>query len=96
MSVLAAGEKTWRLPMFKEYDEYIKSETADIKNVGTKGAGTIVGAKFLERFVDTTPWVHMDIANVDMMDKDKGWISKGASGFSVRTLVNLALALESP
>jgi leucyl aminopeptidase len=89
----AAGEKTWRLPMFKEYDEYIKSETADIKNVATKGAGTIVGAKFLERFVDDTPWVHMDIANVDMMDKDKGWISKGASGFSVRTLVNLALSL---
>ncbi len=89
----ASGEKTWRLPMFKEYDEYVKSDVADIKNTGSKGAGTIVGAKFLERFVGTTPWVHLDIANVDMMSADKGWVSKGASGYSVRTLINLALAM---
>ncbi len=90
----ASGEKTWRLPMFKEYDDYVKSDVADIKNSGTRGAGTIVGAKFLERFVGKTPWVHLDIANVDMMDKDRGWVSKGASGYSVRTLINLALGLE--
>lgn len=89
----AAGEKTWRLPMFKEYDEYIKSDVADMKNVATRGAGTIVGAKFLERFVENTPWVHLDIANVDMMPSDKGWVTKGASGYSVRALVNLSLAL---
>lgn len=89
-----SGEKTWRLPMFKEYDDYVKSEVADIKNSGNRGAGTIVGAKFLERFVARTPWVHLDIANVDMMDKDRGWVSKGASGYSVRTLINLALSLE--
>ncbi|MFN0147639.1 MAG: leucyl aminopeptidase, partial [Dehalococcoidia bacterium] len=58
----ASGEKTWRLPMFKEYDDYVKSDVADIKNTGSKGAGTVVGAKFLERFVGTTPWVHLDIA----------------------------------
>ncbi|MFQ5381742.1 MAG: leucyl aminopeptidase, partial [Dehalococcoidia bacterium] len=56
----AAGEKTWRLPMFKEYDEYVKSDVADIKNTGAKGGGTIMGAKFLERFVADTPWVHLD------------------------------------
>jgi leucyl aminopeptidase len=88
-----AGEKTWRLPMFKEYDEYIKSDVADIKNTTSKGAGTIAGAKFLENFVGDTPWVHLDIAGVDMMDREKGWVSKGASGYSVRALVNLALAL---
>ncbi|MFN0094123.1 MAG: leucyl aminopeptidase [Dehalococcoidia bacterium] len=88
----AAGEKTWRLPMWKEYDEYIKSDVADLKNVATRGAGTIVGAKFLEPFVDKRPWIHLDIANVDMSDKDKGWISKGASGYSVRAMINLALA----
>jgi len=87
----AAGEKTWRLPMFKEYDELLKSDVADIKNVGTRGAGTIAGAKFLEPFAEGTPWVHLDIAGVDMSDKDKGWVTKGASGYSVRTLVNLAL-----
>ena len=89
----AAGEKTWRLPMFKEYDEYIKSDTADIKNTTSKGAGTIAGAKFLERFVADTPWVHLDIANVDMASADKGWVSKGATGYSVRALINLALGL---
>jgi leucyl aminopeptidase len=89
----SAGEKSWRLPMWKEYDEFIKSDVADCKNVATRGAGTIVGAKFLEPFVGDTPWVHMDIAGVDMMSSDKGWVSKGASGYSVRAMVNLALAM---
>lgn len=90
-----AGEKTWRLPMFKEYDELIKSDIADIKNIGTgnRGAGTIVGAKFIERFVADTPWIHLDIAGVDNMSSDKGWVSKGASGMSVRPMVHLALSL---
>jgi len=88
-----AGEKTWRLPMFKEYDDILKSDVADCKNSATRGAGTIVGAKFLEPFAGDTPWVHLDIAGVDIMDKDRGWVSKGASGYSVRTLVNLALAM---
>jgi leucyl aminopeptidase len=91
----AAGEKSWRLPMWNEYDEFIKSDVADCKNTGTRGAGTIVGAKFLEPFVGDTPWVHMDIAGVDMMPSDKGWVSKGASGYSVRAMVNLALAMAS-
>jgi leucyl aminopeptidase len=91
----AAGEKTWRLPMFKEYDELLRSDVADMKNVGTRGAGTIVGAKFLEPFVGDTPWVHLDIAGVDLADKDKGWVTKGASGYSVRALVNLALSFEA-
>ena len=91
----AAGEKTWRLPMWKEYDELIKSDVADCKNsgTGTRGAGTIVGAKFLEPFVGDTPWVHLDIAGVDNMPSDKGWVAKGASGYSVRAMVNLALTM---
>lgn len=91
----AAGEKTWRLPMWKEYDEYIKSDVADCRNVGAgnRGAGTIVGAKFLEPFAGKTPWVHMDIAGVDNMSSDRGWVTKGASGYSVRAMINLGLAL---
>jgi len=92
-AAVAAGEKTWRLPMWKEYDEYIKSDVADQKNTGSKGAGTIVGAKFLEPFVDGRPWVHMDIACVDMLSAENGWISKGATGYSVRPMINLALSL---
>ena len=90
----AAGEKTWRLPMFKDYDEYVKSDVADIKNTTSRGAGTIAGAKFLERFVADTPWAHLDIANVDISSADKGWVSKGATGYSVRTLINVATGLE--
>jgi leucyl aminopeptidase len=94
----AAGEKTWRLPMWKEYDEFIKSDVADCRNVGTgtRGAGTIVGAKFLEPFAGKTPWVHLDIAGVDNMTADRGWVTKGASGYSVRALINLGLALAEP
>ena len=88
----AAGERSWRLPTFREYAEQLKSDVADIKNVGGRPAGSITAAKFLERFVDETPWVHLDIAGVDMASKDKGWITKGASGQAVRALVNLALA----
>jgi leucyl aminopeptidase len=89
----AAGEKTWRMPMFKEYDDFVKSDVADLRNSSTRGAGVSVGAKFLEPFVGVIPWVHLDIASVDMMSADRGWISKGASGTSVRALINLALAM---
>jgi leucyl aminopeptidase len=91
-AAVASGERTWRLPMFKEYDEYIKSDVADQMNTTKKGAGTIAGAKFLEPFAGDTPWVHLDIAGVDIASADKGWVSKGASGYSVRALINLALA----
>ncbi|MCA9830818.1 MAG: leucyl aminopeptidase [Dehalococcoidia bacterium] len=93
----AAGEKTWRLPMFKEYDDFVKSDVADQKNTGTggRGAGTIVGAKFLEPFAGDTPWVHLDIAGVDMSSSEKGWVSKGATGYSVRALINVAAGFAS-
>ena len=90
----AAGERSWRLPMFKEYGEQLKSNVSVVKNIGGRQAGSITAAKFLEHFVDEKPWVHLDIAGVDMASKDKGWITKGASGQVVRALVNLALSFE--
>jgi len=93
----AAGEKVWELPMFDEYKEQIKSDVADIKNTGGRGAGSITAAFFLKEFVGETPWVHLDIAGVDFYEKEKGVIVKGASGIPVRTLVHLALELaETP
>jgi leucyl aminopeptidase len=88
-----AGEKVWQLPMFDEYKEQIKSDVADIKNTGGRGAGSITAAFFLKEFVGDTPWVHLDMAGVDNYDKEKGVIVKGASGIPVRTLVHLALDL---
>ncbi len=87
----AAGEKVWELPMYEEYKEQIRSDVADMKNTGGRGAGSITAAMLLREFVDDTPWVHLDIAGVDTYDRDKGVIVKGASGIPVRTLVNLAL-----
>ena len=93
----AAGEKCWELPMFSEYKELNKSNVADVKNSGGRGAGSIAAAFFLKEFVDDRPWAHLDIAGVDFYDTEKGAQTKGASGIPVRTLVNLALELaEQP
>jgi len=87
-----AGEHLWQLPMYPEiYDEQIKSEVADIKNVGEgRWGGAITAAKFLEQFVGTTPWTHLDIAGPAFRDKPKPWCDAGASGQFVRTLVEIA------
>ena len=92
-SVKSAGEKTgekvWELPLWEEYFDYLKSDIADFKNVGTRAAGTITGGMFLKKFVNDTPWVHMDIAGPTWYEKDKPYIPKGASGFGVRLLIQL-------
>ncbi len=87
----AAGERVWELPMWDEYFDLIKSDVADMKNSGGRPAGSITAAMLLREFVGDTPWVHLDIAGVDIYERDKGVIVKGASGIPVRTLVNLAL-----
>ncbi|MGC3966401.1 MAG: leucyl aminopeptidase [Pirellulales bacterium] len=85
-----AGEPLWQLPMFPEYSEHIRSEIADIKNTGDgRWGGAITAAKFLEEFVDGTPWVHLDIAGPAFYDKPRPWCDTGASGCMVRTLVEL-------
>ncbi|MBI2860423.1 MAG: leucyl aminopeptidase [Chloroflexi bacterium] len=89
-----AGEPAWQLPMYAEYREQIKSDVADIKNVGGRYGGAITAAKFLEEFVGDTPWVHLDIAGTSMSEKERFHLVKGATGVPVRTLVNLALAMS--
>jgi leucyl aminopeptidase len=86
------GEPAWQLPMFPEiYDELIKSDVADIKNVGEgRWGGAITAAKFLEQFVDKKPWTHIDIAGPAFLEKPKPWLDGGASGCMVRTLVQVA------
>ncbi len=80
-------ERVWELPLWKEYDEYIKSDVADIKNIGRKGqAGTITGAAYLKHFVSDIPWAHLDIAGVDWNDSDAFYKIKGAEGAGVRLL----------
>ena len=85
------GEPLWQLPMFPEYGEQIRSEVADIKNVGDgRWGGAITAAKFLEEFVAGKPWVHLDIAGPAFLESSKPWLDAGGTGFGVRTLVELA------
>ncbi|MCU0876935.1 MAG: leucyl aminopeptidase [Pirellulaceae bacterium] len=85
------GEPMWQLPMFPEFGEQIRSEVADIKNVGDgRWGGAITAAKFLEEFVAGKPWVHIDIAGPSFLEGAKPWLDAGGSGFGVRTLVELA------
>ena len=83
------GEKVWRMPLWDEYFDYIKSDVADFKNVGTRAGGAIIGAIFLSKFVEKTPWVHLDIAGPASITKDRPYIPKGGTGAGVRLLVQL-------
>ncbi|GAB6935946.1 cytosol aminopeptidase [Calditerricola yamamurae] len=86
-----AGEKVWELPLFDEYEEYIESDVADLKNDAGRPAGTIQGGLFLRAFAEDTPWVHLDIAGTADTDKDRGHYPAGATGVAVRTLTQLAI-----
>ena len=87
----ASGEELWRLPLGPRYDKDINSEIADMKNVGKgREAGSVTAAQLLERFVEDTPWAHLDIAGMAWMKRgDDPTVPKGASGFGVRLLDKL-------
>jgi len=92
-----AGEALWPLPLVEDYQSHIESEVADMKNVGKAGqAGAIVAALLLARFVGETPWVHLDIAGPARSDEDSGILAKGATGFGVRTLLELLDGYGAP
>jgi leucyl aminopeptidase len=83
------GEKFWQLPLDKEYSRQIKSDIADIKNVGGRKAGTITAAAFLKEFADGISWAHLDIAGTAWGDEAKPYRSKGPTGIAVRTLLRI-------
>ncbi|MBF0152995.1 MAG: leucyl aminopeptidase [Magnetococcales bacterium] len=86
-----SGERLWPLPMYPEYQEQIKSEIADIKNSGTRDAGTIMGGCFLSRFVEKgRRWAHLDIAGTAQEKSGRPHVPKGGSGFGVRLLCRFA------
>ncbi len=80
------GEKVWRLPLHDNYDKKLKSAAADMQNIGGKGAGSITAAQFLQRFVNKTPWAHLDIAGMAWSKESAPTAPKGATGFGVRLL----------
>jgi leucyl aminopeptidase len=85
-----AGDRCWPMPLFEEYREQIKSEIADMVNVGGRPAGVCTAAMFIREFVGDLPWAHFDIAGTAWADDAKPWMPKGATGVAVRTLAELA------
>ena len=83
------GEKVWRLPLWDEYFDYLKSDAADFRNVGTRAAGAIIGGIFLSKFVEKIPWVHIDIAGPANIEKERPYIPRGGTGVGVRLLIQL-------
>ncbi|HNC47100.1 MAG TPA: leucyl aminopeptidase, partial [Acidobacteriota bacterium] len=81
-----AGEKLWELPLDEEYREQIKSDIADIKNLGGRFAGTITAGYFLREFAHDTPWVHLDIAGTAWLEDEAPDMAKGPTGFGVTTI----------
>ena len=90
----SAGEAMWRLPFVEEYRSMVESDIADMKNIGGRWGGAITAAIILSEFVGDTPWVHLDIAGPGRADKTEHYVSKGGSGFGVRTLVTIAESLS--
>jgi leucyl aminopeptidase len=89
-----SGEKFWQLPSYEEYKELLKSDLADLKNIGGRSAGTITAGLFIGEFVGNTPWIHLDIAGTSYLEQGKD-TRKGATGVGVKTLYYLAKNMQS-
>ena len=85
----ATGERVWRMPLDEAYDKQIRSDIADMKNVGGRPGGSITAAHFIQRFVNGKPWAHLDIAGMAWATKDAPVTPKGATAFGVRLLDRL-------
>ena len=82
------GETVWRMPLGEAYDKLIRSDIADMKNIGGRPGGAIIGAQFIQRFV-RGPWAHLDIAGMAWSTKDTATVPKGATAFGLRLLDRL-------
>jgi leucyl aminopeptidase len=83
------GDRVWPLPLWQEYKDKIKSDVADIKNTGGRYGGAITAAAFLAKYVGDVPWAHLDIAGTAWTTEELPYLTKGATGFGVRLVVDL-------
>ena len=87
------GERFWQLPLYDEYKDDIKSDVADMKNAGSRYAGSSTAGMLLKEFVEDKKWAHIDIAGTAYIDKELHELPKGATGSGVRAVVNYILSL---
>jgi leucyl aminopeptidase len=95
-SASRADEPVWQLPLEHDYRRLLDSNVADMRNIGGPYAGAITAALFLSEFTADVPWAHLDIAGPMSVDGDDGWLSRGATGFGTRLLIDLALNFSKP
>ncbi len=82
-----SGERVWELPLWEEYFEQLKSDVADMRNIGGRGGGTITAAMFLRQFIGDYPWAHLDIASTDWSASERACLPKGPTGTGTRLLI---------
>ncbi|MBL3686262.1 leucyl aminopeptidase [Leucobacter zeae] len=92
----ATDENIWRFPLDHRYRDQLKSNVADLSNIGGQYAGVILAGLFLNEFVDGVPWGHLDIAGTMQSESDDLWRSTGSTGFGARLLAEFAAAFEAP
>jgi len=86
-SGLRAGERVWEMPLWEEYFEQLKSDVADMRNIGGRGGGMITAALFLSKFAGDGAWAHIDIASTDWSERERAYIPKGPTGIGTRLLI---------
>jgi aminopeptidase len=92
---MSAGDEFWRMPLHPNYLKQIRSEVADLKNVGGKSAGSCTAAQFLHQFVEKKKWAHLDIAGVmENTGPSKGINVKGMSGRPTRSLIEYIISIS--
>jgi leucyl aminopeptidase len=88
------GDRSWIMPVFEDYKEQLRSDIADLSNIGGRAAGAITAALFLKEFAGGLPWAHMDVAGTAWADEAQPFQPKGPTGVAVRTLAELALSAD--
>ncbi len=88
---LRAGERVWEMPLWEEYFEQLRSDVADMRNIGGRGGGMITAALFLSKFVGDCPWIHLDIASTDWSERERAYIPKGPTGIGTRLLIQFLI-----
>jgi leucyl aminopeptidase len=92
---LRAGERVWEMPLWDEYFEQLRSDVADMRNIGGRGGGMITAALFLSKFVGDCPWIHLDIASTDWSERERAYIPKGPTGIGTRLLIQYLIDRSS-
>ena len=87
----ASGERVWEMPLWDEYFEQLRSDVADMRNIGGRGGGMITAALFLSKFVGDCPWIHLDIASTDWSERERAYLPKGPTGIGTRLLIQFLI-----